>query len=123
TFSAPIALATPRGETGRLFVAEKGGNIRVVTGLAGTPQSSLYLNVRTLLPGAETLFAEGECGLLGLAFHPDFASNGEFFVFYSFQRTESGANRLFQRVARITVPDPAANSAASATLQPLITQY
>ena len=74
TFSNPIALASPPGDSQRLFVVEQGGRIMVITNLA-QPTKALFLDV-----SGTTIFA-GERGLLGLAFHPNYASNGRFFVF------------------------------------------
>ncbi|HFC11238.1 MAG TPA: cadherin [Anaerolineae bacterium] len=61
---------------GRLFVTEKIGRIRIING-SGTLLTTPFLDIQTLV-------ADGfEGGLLGLAFHPDFASNGQFFVNYT----------------------------------------
>ncbi len=72
TFSAPIAVATPPGETNRLFVVERAGRIQIVSNLTGTPTKTLFFDIT----GRVT--QSGECGLLGLAFHPQFATNGYF---------------------------------------------
>jgi glucose/arabinose dehydrogenase len=70
----PIFLTSPAGDP-RLFVAEQGGLIRVVVNgvLVATP----YLDLRGKISGG------GERGLLGFAFHPQFASNGFFYVNYT----------------------------------------
>ena len=79
-FSQPLAIVTPPGETNRLFVVEKGGDIEVIPDLA-TPALAAqpFLNLDTLV----TLDTGGEAGLIGLAFHPNYATNGRFFVFYT----------------------------------------
>ncbi len=123
TFSSPIGLATPPGENGRLFVAQRDGQIRLVTFPGGVPTSSLYLNLPSLFPPGQSLRTDVENGLLSLAFHPDFQTNGQFFIFYSFQVTEGGNAKLFQRVAKVTVADPAADLAVSPVLTPFITQF
>jgi glucose/arabinose dehydrogenase len=122
TFSSPIGLASPPGESGRLFVLQRGGTIRLVTFPNGVPTASTYLSLPTIFPAGETLRTDGENGALSMAFHPHFATNGQIFVFYSFQVTENAVNKLFQRVAKVTVEDPAANVAVSPVLTPLISQ-
>ncbi len=114
TFSFPVALVAPPGETNRLFVVEQGGAIRVITNLAA-PTSSLFLNL-TSLPGGVRF--DGESGVLGLAFHPEYAANRYFYVFYSLL---IGGNR-HQRVARMQASATNANVADASSLQPLIDQ-
>src|SRR5262245_34792788 len=76
TFSAPLFVTAPPGDTNRIFVVEKGGTIRVVdrnsNGVIGT-----FLNISSLID------TDGEGGLHGLAFDPDYANNGRFYVSYS----------------------------------------
>jgi glucose/arabinose dehydrogenase len=76
--NAPIAIANAGDGTGRLFVAERGGTVRVVTsqGLQG----GTFLNVTGLTGGFST---SGERGLLGLAFHPSFEANRKVYVYYT----------------------------------------
>jgi glucose/arabinose dehydrogenase len=68
----PLFLDAPKGDT-RLFVAQKGGAIRIIEGGTVLPTPFLQVPVAT----------DSERGLLGLAFHPNFASNGRFFVHYT----------------------------------------
>jgi len=91
-FTAPVALATPPGETNRIFVVEKVGTITIVSNIASaTPAISTFLDIRT------RVLNDGEQGLLGLAFHPNFAQNGYFFVFYTTPGTR------YDRLARYQV--------------------
>ena len=74
-FSAPIFACSPRGEANRLFVLEKNsGRIRILQGgaILGTDFLNLGGSISTV----------SETGLLGMAFHPDYAANGRFFVYY-----------------------------------------
>src|SRR2546421_1745 len=69
TFSQPLCIRTPPGETNRVFILEKTGLIQVVTNIgAASPTKSIYINLRT------GLSTSVEQGLLGLAFHPNFQS-------------------------------------------------
>ncbi|BDG70344.1 PQQ-dependent sugar dehydrogenase [Roseomonas fluvialis] len=73
----PIAVAAPPDESGRLFILERDGLLKVMGLATGTiaPTPALDLTGQIAITG--------ERGLLGLAFHPDFATNGRFFVFLS----------------------------------------
>ena len=71
----PLYLTAPPGETDRLFVLEKGGWIKIIRD--GAVVDPPFLDWQARLPTG------GEQGILGLAFHPDFAGNGIFFVDYT----------------------------------------
>lgn len=83
--SPPTAMAF--APDGRLFVTEHDGNVRVVKGrvLGSTPFLSLKVDSR------------GERGLLGIAFHPDFASNRFVYVYHTVP-----ANPPNNRITRFT---------------------
>ncbi|MEM1413624.1 MAG: PQQ-dependent sugar dehydrogenase [Myxococcota bacterium] len=72
-FAQPVFATTAPGDADAIYVVEKEGTIRVVRDGAVLPTP--FLDVR-----GEVLTAS-EQGLLGLAFHPDYATNGRFFVF------------------------------------------
>ena len=74
---APIFFAPADDGSGRLFVAEKSGLIRVFHP-ARDDTGAVFIDLR---PQARDF--RPETGLLGLAFHPRFAANGRFFVHYS----------------------------------------
>ena len=106
TFSEPLCLASPPGESERLFVCEKGGVIRVVPDVgAASPSAPVFLDLAALLASrGEAISATWEMGLLGLAFHPDYATNRQFFVFYSVDIDGGSLQNgdLHQRVSRFT---------------------
>jgi glucose/arabinose dehydrogenase len=78
-FVAPLFLASPPGDE-RLFVVDQVGTIHVIDA-AGDLLEEPFLDVSDkLVPLRETY---DERGLLGLAFHPDFADNGRLFVYYT----------------------------------------
>src|SRR5262245_52534290 len=85
TFSNPVCIASPPGETNRLFVVEKHGRIVVITNLA-SPTRTVFMNIASrvtpVFAGSESGDVANEQGLLGLAFHPGYATNGYFYVFY-----------------------------------------
>lgn len=122
TFAAPIGVAVPPGETDRLFVVERGGSIQLVSNLSGTPTKSLFLNLADYLTSTVqgTLAQSGENGLLSMAFHPNYAENGYFFVFYSL--TTTGPTRTFQRIARFRVSNGNPNVADPTSHTPFISQ-
>jgi glucose/arabinose dehydrogenase len=72
--AAPVHLAAPAGDA-RLFIIEQAGRIRVVENgqLLDAPFLDVSANVRS----------GGEQGLLSIAFHPGYATNGRFFVKYT----------------------------------------
>lgn len=79
-FTAPVALAFPDDGRGRMFVVTQPGVIHVVDAdgaLLPTP----FLDLRDRVVELNTSYDER--GLLGLAFHPDYAANGRFFVYYT----------------------------------------
>jgi glucose/arabinose dehydrogenase len=77
-YSSPVFVCSPPGDMDRLFVVQRGGQIRILDDLYGNPTklSTPFLTVTGITSG-------GEQGLLGLAFHPNYATNGRFFVNYT----------------------------------------
>jgi glucose/arabinose dehydrogenase len=73
--SAPLYLTAPPGETSRLFVVEQTGGIRIIK--SGTLLETPFLDI------SGRISSGGEQGLLGLAFDPNYASSGRFFVHYT----------------------------------------
>lgn len=72
--SRPVCLAAPPGDRNRLFVLEQhAGRIRILDRDTGQVRPQSFLEVDGLATGNEQ-------GLLGLAFHPEFAENGFFYV-------------------------------------------
>jgi len=89
TWIAGLSSATAFAQSpdGRIFIAQQGGSLRVVENgaLLATPFMTL------------TVDSNGERGLLGVAFHPDFANNGWVYVYYT---TTSGSTH--NRISRFT---------------------
>ena len=111
-----VSFAIPPGETNRLFLADKAGIIWVITNLA-SPNLSVFLDL-----SAKTV-TDSECGLTGVAFHPWYSLNGQFYVFYSTLTTTPLGTGLHQRVAQFSVDFDNPNQALPDSEVPLITQY
>lgn len=83
-FNRPVDLQHAGDESDRLFVVEQRGVITVFQNDIETRDKNVFLNIEQRVKDSGN-----EEGLLGLAFHPDFKSNGYFYVNY----TASGPNR------------------------------
>jgi glucose/arabinose dehydrogenase len=70
----PLYATAPPGDASRLFIVEKGGLVKVLDLNTQQVSSTPFLDVSAQVTTA------GECGLLGLAFDPDFATNGFVYV-------------------------------------------
>jgi glucose/arabinose dehydrogenase/plastocyanin len=79
-FTAPINIAEPHDGSGRLFVVDQTGYVKIFY-LNGTVIDQPFLDVRDRMVKIDPTYDER--GLLSIAFHPDFASNGRVFVYYS----------------------------------------
>jgi glucose/arabinose dehydrogenase len=96
-FSAPVAFVQDPTNPFTQFVVEQGGRIRVID--AGTVLPTDFLDLRSAV-----LF-NGERGLLGLAFAPDYASSGRFFVNFTNPAGDITIAR-FRRSANPRIADP-----------------
>lgn len=83
-FNSPVEIANA-GDS-RLFVVQQGGLIRILNS-NGTVNATPFLNLSTIISSG------GERGLLGLAFHPNYTTNGFFFVNY----TNTSGNTVIAR--------------------------
>ncbi len=97
-FTDPVAIVTPPGETNRIFIVEQNGIISVITNLAA-PNRTVFLDIVSRVVGG---VPSDEQGLLGLAFHPGYATNRQFYIFYSVISTTPGiaSNALHHRLSR-----------------------
>ena len=111
-FTQPVAIASAGDGSGRLFVVEQAGRIRIIRN--GTLLAAPFLDISARVSCC------GERGLLGLAFHPSYRSNGRFYVYYTdtggslviaeYRRSSTNANRAAsteRRLLRIPHPDQA----------------
>ena len=75
SFDSPVYVTSPPGDTHRLFVVEQAGTIRVVRD--GRTLDRPFLDIQPLVTSG------GEQGLLSMAFAPDYARSGLFYVYYT----------------------------------------
>lgn len=115
TFADPVAITTPPGDTNRLFIVEQAGRIIVITNLAN-PTRTTFLDIRS------RVVSGGEQGLLGLAFHPQYARNRQFYVFYTLNTTTSAGSGLHDRIARFLASPENPNAALPGSELPLLNQ-
>jgi len=98
-FRSPVYLTAPAGDP-RLFIVEQAGRIQIVKN--GAKLSRPFLDI------SERVKSGGEQGLLSMAFHPDYRSNGEFFVNFT---DKSGDTRI-ERFKVSSDPDAADESSS-----------
>lgn len=114
-FNSSLFVTHAPGDPENMFVIEQRGVIRVFDRQTGAVQSQAMLDISSLVDDTG-----GEQGLLGLAFHPDFQSNGKFYVNYTHD-PRSGSDRT--RIDEYTVADPATNLLASITSRRSILEF
>ena len=108
-FASPVEVTSARDGSQRLFVVQQSGAIRIIK--AGGVLATPFLD----LGGASgVVAANGEQGLLGIAFHPQFATNRRFYVNYT--RKSDGATIIARYLASIGNPDIADSSSATVLL-------
>jgi hypothetical protein len=104
----PLDLQTAPGDRERLYVVEQGGRIRVVRN--GQLQAAPFLDV------SGRISSGGERGLLGLAFHPLFATNRRLFVNYTNPRGDTHVAEF--RASSADAADPASERVLLTETQP-----
>lgn len=109
----PVLVTAPPGDLQRLFVVQQTGQVRIVRDGQLLPTPFLDLS------GSPQLSFGGERGLLGLAFHPDYAQNGRFYVF---RNANPGGAIVVERYEVSSsdpdVADPASQSLVLTTPKP-----
>jgi glucose/arabinose dehydrogenase len=107
---SPVFLTHAGDDSGRMFVVEKRGTIAILRD--GARDETPFLDIADLITSSGS-----EQGLLGLAFHPDYAENGRFFVYYT---ASNGDNTLarYQVSSDPDVADPASGLVLFAVQDP-----
>lgn len=109
--NSPIYIGSPSGDYDRVFIGEQTGNIRILRNGSLLPTPFL---TQSVLNGSER-------GLLGVAFHPQFATNG--FVFVDFTRNSDGATMVVRYRVSTTNPDVVDPSTATTMIGPISQPY
>jgi uncharacterized repeat protein (TIGR01451 family) len=111
-FDEPVHVTNAKDDSGRLFVVERAGKIRVIKN--GATLVAPYLDISSKVESA----SYGERGLLSMAFDPNYKTNGIFYVYY----TTSAAGHVGDIViARYQVTTPSANTASVLTVTNILT--
>ncbi len=105
SFTLPVALLRAPGDDAWWYVVEKGGRFMRFADVA-SPTAQTVVDLRSIVDAGTS--ASSETGLLGAAFHPDWATNGE--VYFSYNERVSGT--YYSVVSRMTF------DAASGTIDP-----
>lgn len=108
-FSTPTNIAFPPDDSGRIFVVELDGRIKIINP-DGTVEPEPFLDLSKVVSGRP-----GQQGLLGMAFHPKFAENGKFYVDYN-DLYDNGAITI----SEFTVDAKDPNKADRRTERPLL---
>jgi glucose/arabinose dehydrogenase len=109
TFTSPVDMQHADDGSNRLFVVEQAGVIKVFENSSSVSSSAVFLDIKNKVT------AGGERGLLGLAFHPDYESNGYFYVNYT------AGNPLKTIIARFKANQPSGNQADPSSETVLLT--
>lgn len=80
----PIIITNPGDGTNRVVVAMQQGQIHIIPNNPKAEKSKIFLDISSKV---RYIDKENEEGLLGLAFHPDYKKNGEFFAYYTVKHT------------------------------------
>jgi glucose/arabinose dehydrogenase len=104
-FSAPLAMLQAPNDPTRWFVVEQGGVVRVFPNLPAVATSSVFIDI------SDRVAMDGEAGLLGMAFHPDFPGDRRVYLFYSHRDTPN-TPPLVSRLSEFTA------AIGAATLDP-----
>ena len=107
-FANPVYLTTPAGDA-RLFVVEKGGRVKIVRDGATLPTPFLDISSR--------VSTGSEQGLLSIAFHPSYATNGYFYVDFTDVNGDTRIER-YHVSSNADVADAASSSLVLTVAQP-----
>ena len=107
----PVAVRAAGDGSGRLFIVEQPGRIRIIDdgGLRQIPFLDIANRVRD---------AANEQGLLGLAFHPNYASNGRFFVNYTDLSGDTVVAEYTRSAGNANLSDPSSEAIIMTIAQP-----
>ncbi|MDT5270586.1 MAG: hypothetical protein QOH49_2772 [Acidobacteriota bacterium] len=109
-FTSPVGITHAGDGTNRIFVVEQGGRIRILK--EGILQGTAFLDI------AGRISTGGERGLLGLAFPPDYARKGYFYVNYTNPAGDTVISRFRRSASNADAADPASEQILLTIAQP-----
>jgi glucose/arabinose dehydrogenase len=98
SFSSPVYVTAPRGDRSRLFVVEQRGRVRVLVN--GREQGQPFLDISSIVQ------AGGERGLLSMAFAPNYARSGRFYVYFTDHTGDIRIRQYRRSSGNANVADP-----------------
>ena len=110
TFSQPVFLTQPNGDSSRMFVVEQAGRIRLIRN--GKKVATPFLDISKLVSCC------GERGLLGLAFAPDYKTSGLFYVDYTNTAGDTRVAEYRRSTSNPNIADPGSARIVLAQSQP-----
>jgi glucose/arabinose dehydrogenase len=116
SFFTPVCIVSPPGESNRVFIVEKAGEIYVINDLAN-PTKTLFLDLTSKVTEA------GDGGVLGMAFHPGYLTNRFFFVYYTLDMRSSQGDGHHLRLSRFEISPNNPNETVPRSEVPYITQF
>jgi glucose/arabinose dehydrogenase len=121
-FTNPTVIVSAPGESSRLFIAEKSGRIALITNLA-VPTRTTFMDISSrVLKVADTAVYD-EQGLLGMEFHPGFATNGYFYLFYTGNATSPAGTGRHDILSRFRLSSTNANQGDTNSETRFMVQY
>jgi glucose/arabinose dehydrogenase len=108
-YSSPLYLCSPPGDNTRLFIVEQ-STARIKIYKPATGSTVTFMDIGSIVGSGS------ERGLLGMAFHPDYATNRKFYVSYT---NNSGSSMLVQYLRNSSNADSAVTSSATTIYGPI----
>ncbi len=113
SLSLPTSLVQAPNDPSRWFAIEKAGRIIVFDNDTVGAEGTTFLDIRPLVDSGPN-----EAGLLGIAFHPDFANNGEVFVSYTAPGPLTSTISRFTSINNNAILDPTSEEPILTVFQP-----
>lgn len=90
----PVHFLTHPSQPKSVYIVQQNGIVLVVPDTE-QPMKEIFLDIQSIVESEKADFGSPESGLLGMAFHPDYESNGRFFLFYTTEvENEHGETEL-----------------------------
>jgi uncharacterized repeat protein (TIGR03806 family) len=118
-FTDPVAIVTPPGENNKIFVVQQDGRIILINNL-NAPTRSVFLDLSDKVSYGNP---NEEGGTLGIAFHPNYAQNGFFYVYYLLNTSTADGSGRHDRLSRFTRSKDNPNRADASSEVVLFTQF